>query len=259
MVLALIGTMKCRSMVSSCRQLWFIFSLLLASAFAVGCDEPLDAAADSQKASTPSSSKLPPLLLRDDTANLLLTWVDGEGDFHVVRKPQDVPEASREKVRVVVTDQREGTGSLVYVADLRKKKGDGSYPTGTLSRSAWDEIGADRRQKRMEATLPKAPPASSAPDQTPGQQPRVVIYGAKWCSACREAARFFKQRGLAFLEKDVDESALVQQELRTKLKRAGLPPTSSIPVLDISGKLLVGFNANSVENALRQSEGQQAL
>jgi glutaredoxin len=79
----------------------------------------------------------------------------------------------------------------------------------------------------------------------------VVVYGAEWCGACREAERYLKSKGIKVLEKDVDQSASVQAELRSKLSKAGMPPTSSIPVIDIGGKLIVGFNQAAVDSALK--------
>ena len=40
----------------------------------------------------PHATSLPPLVLTDDTPDLLITWVDGRGDAHPVRKPSDVPD-----------------------------------------------------------------------------------------------------------------------------------------------------------------------
>ena len=51
----------------------------------------------------PQAADLPPLEIKDDTPNLLLTWIDDKGDFHVVQKPADVPKESRDNVRVVST------------------------------------------------------------------------------------------------------------------------------------------------------------
>ncbi len=83
----------------------------------------------------PVSNELPPISVKADTANLLLTWIDEKGDFHVVQKPEDVPATSRAEVRVVLTDREEGTGKLVYVADLGSTTPDGSYRIKTMTRA----------------------------------------------------------------------------------------------------------------------------
>src|SRR5262245_34241737 len=106
---------------------------------------------DSEPGGTaPKANELPTLELRDETPNLLLTWVDDKGDFHVVQKISDVPGANRAKVRVVITNREDGTGKFVYVADLSKANPNGSYPVRTMSRSEWDETGARLRKARLE-------------------------------------------------------------------------------------------------------------
>lgn len=219
------------------------------------CDQPPVGMEGEAPPSTPQANELPSLTLRDDTPNALLTWVDAQGDFHVARSPAGVPADSRERVRVVMSDRLAGTQSLVYVADLREKRSDGTYPVRTMPRSAWDEIGASKRKTRMEASAAQRPPStatsSDAASTTPGGT--VVVYGAEWCPACREAIRFLQKKGIRYLEKDVEESPAVQRELHAKLQRAGLPPTSSIPILDVGGKILVGFNPAVVERTLREA------
>lgn len=182
----------------------------------------------------------------------MLTWVDATGDFQVTEAIDQVPADARERVRVVITTKTEGTQDPVYVADLRQKGADGSYPVTVLARSAWEEIGAARRKARIEALAPVASQLAPEPSAAPRQESLVaVIYGAKWCGACREAERYLKRKGISVLEKDVDQSPQVQAELRAKLTKAQLPPTSSIPVIDIGGKILVGFSQGAVDAALK--------
>src|SRR5690606_8218203 len=76
--------------------------VLLLCALAPACTKDAPATGEgAQPASddAPSPNELPPLTLRDDTPDLLLTWIDDKGDFHVVPKPSDVPEAGRKQVR----------------------------------------------------------------------------------------------------------------------------------------------------------------
>ncbi len=243
---------------------WLLgLSLLLAGA----CDRT--AATEQQEPETlePKPNELPPLQLRDDTKDLLLTWVDEKGDFHVTQKIADVPEKAREKVRVVVATQREGTGRLVYVADLRKAKGDGTYPVHTLTRAQWDEIGAERRTARLEALAPSARPpipvpSGEAPSKsaTDGQAGVVaIIYGAEWCKPCHDAARYLQRLGVKVVEKNVEEDPLAQREMQTKLTRANLPGTASIPIIDVGGRILVGFSPPALQRAVKAAQNTKSL
>jgi glutaredoxin len=251
----------------SIRPLLILCALLLVMVSS-GCSCGKDReGGDDRTGAAPSRSELPPLELRDDTPNLLLTWIDEAGDFHVVQKIADVPETGRADVRVVVTTKEEGTGSHVYVADLRKKNPEGSYPVRSTTRAAWDEKGASKRKARLEALVPPAPSApgsGSAP--APSEQPPAkldgkivaIIYGADWCKPCHDAARYLKQRGVTVIEKDVEKSDLVQQEMQTKLKRAGLGG-ASIPVIDVMGQMLVGFSPRALDRAVEAARNSKPL
>jgi glutaredoxin len=209
----------------------------------------------------PTSHELPPLELRDDTPHLLLTWIDPTGDFHVVQKPADVPEASRGAVRAVVTTREDGTGALVYVADLSKKNADGTYPVKTMTRAAWDEKGAEKRKARLEALAPPPPSASVAAAPTaekPDGKLVVIIYGADWCKPCHDAARYLKQRGISVVEKDIEQSPLAAREMKQKLTKAGLPD-ASIPIIDVAGQILVGFSPRALDRAIETARNAARL
>ncbi len=204
--------------------------------------------------SAPETSE-PSVQLTDSTKDVLLTWVDDQGDFHVVQSIAEVKESSRAQVRVVFANHEHDTPEQVFVADLRNKRDDGTYPVTTMSRSAWDDVGARNRKSRMEAiSAPVALPDAGEP----GREMVAIIYGAEWCKACRDTARYLKSKGIKYVEKDVDASGTIQAELQAKLARARVPPTSSIPVTDINGHLVVGFNPAALDSAI-SSTGNQTL
>jgi len=230
-----------------------------------GCHSKSDGK-DDPSGTTPVSNELSALELRDDTPNLLLTWIDDKGDFHVVTKPADVPEKGRSEVRVVVTTRTDGTDKQFYVADLTKKNADGSYPIQTVSRAEWDEKGASRRKARLEALAPPsatppasgsgvAPPSLSAP---PVRKVVAIVYGADWCKPCHDAARYLRQKGVAVVEKNVESGDAVQAELDKKLERAKMSG-ASIPVIDIMGRLMVGFSPTALDRAVENARNQKTL
>jgi glutaredoxin len=235
------------------RIFWVCLLSVITTGFAlVGCKG--NSSSNRSSSNNSATAGLPPLVLRDDTTDLLLTWVDSSGDFHVVQKLNEVPEDARERVRVVVTTKDEGNADPVYVADLRQKGADQAYSVTTMARSSWEELGAAKRKARLETLAPVASaegPAAGTPRAADATAKTVTIYGAKWCGACRQAKAYLTQKGVKFLEKDVDESPTVQAELRAKLSKAGMPPTSSIPILDVGGKLLVGFSQGAIDAALQ--------
>lgn len=204
----------------------------------------------SDDGATPQAS-LQPIELTAETKGVLLTWVDEQGDFHVVTTIGEVPEAARAEVRVVRTDSDAGTGSEVFVADLRAPGDGGRYAVRTMSRSRWDAIGADRRAARMEARAPSAVPSAPPAPSTAAAEVEAVVYGADWCKPCKDAQRHLKRLGVHVTYKDVDEDPLAQRELREALRRAGRPDDASIPVIAVGPRLLVGFSPTELDRAVR--------
>nr|PZN28823.1 MAG: NrdH-redoxin [Pseudomonadota bacterium] len=196
----------------------------------------------------------------------MLTWIDDQGEFHVVQKPSDVPPEARKTVRVVVAGNEAGTGQLIYVADLNETAPDGSYRLKTMSRAAWDELGASRRKARLEALAPPSPgaapsPSGAAPTASarPGDGAIVaIVYGAEWCQPCHQAERYLRGKGIAVIKKDVEESQAAAAEMRQKLERAGMRG-ASIPVIDVMGRLLVGFSPRALDAAVNAARSGTPL
>ena len=242
--------------------------VLLLVTLLAGCrskDESPAPAGSAPAAAAPRANELPPLVVKPDTPNLLLTWIDDKGDFHVVMKPDDVPVEGKKNVRVVVTDKSAGTADLVYVANLDERAPDGSFRLKTMTRAAWDELGAAKRKARLEALAPSAAPpptasvAAAAP-RGPASPSRVVaiIYGASWCKPCHSAGDYLKAHGVTVIHKDIEESAAAAAEMRQKLDRAGRGG-ASIPVIDIMGQILIGYSPSQLDRAIKAAENAKPL
>lgn len=246
-------------------------ALLFMAGWLVSCQAKHDSPPPPASAEPSPPDQLPKLVLKDDTPNLFLTWVSDDGDFHVVQKIDAVPAPARKQVRVV-TDNRVATNDWFYVADLSRKNADGSYPVTTISRAAWDEIGADRRKSRLEAQAPSAAPstsaapAGSAAPVAPGAPTKpaagasvsAIIYGADWCKPCHAAEDYLKQRGVRVVKKDVDNSDAARAEMRQKLDRAGMGG-ASIPIIDLMGQLLVGYSPSALDRAIASARNSKTL
>lgn len=250
------------------RLAWLLALSLVASA----CKKPTtDGKADDT--TKPKPSELPALEVKADTPNLLLTWVDDKGDFHVAQKPAEVPTEGRAKVRVVVTTREEGTGALVYVANLDETTATGAYRLKTIPRAEWEEIGASKRKARLEALAPSAMPSglpapgggvdakpegASPAGKSPATGIVAIIYGADWCKPCHDAERYLKQRGATVIKKNIDENEVAAEEMHKKLARAGRSG-ASIPVIDIMGQIQIGFSPAALEQALESAHSAKGL
>jgi glutaredoxin len=212
------------------------------------------------RASVASEPEQAPMV-RDDSDGLLLTWIDDKGDFHVETGVAQVPMMGRDAVRVVdpAKDDR-SHGDRIFAADLRQLRADGTYAVRTMARADFEAIAVARREKAGPTlgTPPPAPPSSASPDDQasatnkPPSRALVIIYGAEWCGACHDAARYLRRKGVAYVEKDVEKDPSAAREMQQKLAKRGLH-TGSIPVLDVRGKVIVGFNPAEVEAALGEA------
>jgi glutaredoxin len=188
----------------------------------------------------------PPPVVTDASGDLLFTWVDEKGEFHVEQRAADVPVTARDVVRVVDPSRDGPPGGDVWIADLRNLGPQGSYPVRAMKRSELDAIAGARREKSGGVLAAKPP--SSAPEVT---QPAVIIYGASWCGPCHQAASYLKQRNVAFVEKDIEQDSGAAREMQAKLAKANRRG-GSIPVLDVRGQILIGFDPRAVDQALGQ-------
>ena len=74
---------------------------------------------------------------------------------------------------------------------------------------------------------------------------KVIIYSAGWCAFCHAAKEYLNKLGVAFTEKDVESDPKIAQEAVAKSSQTG------IPVLDIDGTIIVGFDRPKIDAALK--------
>jgi glutaredoxin len=113
-----------------------------------------------------------------------------------------------------------------------------------MARTDFEKLATDRRQGG--SALAAHPAASVLPGNS---VPTVIIYGASWCGPCHQAADYLKAHNVPYVLKDIEEDRIAHREMQSKLQAAGMGG-GSIPVIDVKGKLLVGFDARSIDRAL---------
>jgi arsenate reductase-like glutaredoxin family protein len=228
-------------------------SLLLTAlllALAPGCKKSAPAVVP------PEEAKLPPLEVKKDGA-WLFTFVDDKAQFITVDKPDEVPAGARRLVRVVdptkeAQERRDTTN--VYVVDGDQLLKAGKVAAKVLSRQAF-ETGALAQLPPGESSLLAQPTDGGVDDAgaTPsaGGPPVVTVYGTSWCGACREARRYLSARKIPFADKDIERDPAAARELHEKAAKLGIP-TDRVPILDVRGRLLIGFDQARVEALLGQ-------
>jgi len=72
----------------------------------------------------------------------------------------------------------------------------------------------------------------------------IKIYTTPTCVFCKTAKEYFKSKGLTYTEYDVSTDTDKQKEMIDKTGQF------SIPVIDIDGKIIIGFNKSKIDEYL---------
>ena len=72
----------------------------------------------------------------------------------------------------------------------------------------------------------------------------VTIYSTTYCPWCVKAKEYFKSKNVPYTEFNVQEDESKAQEMVDKSGQTG------VPVIDIDGKIIIGFNRPAIDAAL---------
>ena len=72
----------------------------------------------------------------------------------------------------------------------------------------------------------------------------VKVYSTKTCPWCIKAKEFFKEKKIEFEDIDVSVDQKAANEMIEKSGQMG------VPVIEINGKIIVGFDQEEIEKAL---------
>ena len=84
------------------------------------------------------------------------------------------------------------------------------------------------------------PQAASEKAEKAGNE--VIVYVTSWCPACRMTTDYLKEKKIPFVVKDVERNEHYMKEM---VKKVG--GYRGVPVLDINGRILLGFNPNVLD------------
>lgn len=74
----------------------------------------------------------------------------------------------------------------------------------------------------------------------------VTIYSTPTCGYCNVAKKYFKENNIKFTDFNVMTNPQKAQEMVNKSGQRG------VPVIDINGKIIVGFNQPEIERSLKK-------
>lgn len=114
--------------------------------------------------------------------------------------------------------------------------------TNSRARAQQDRLRKDQENQRLGIA------ADDAEEETSSE---VVLYSTSWCGYCAAARTFLERRGVEYVEKDVEKSSSARSELQKKKRKARLKG-EGVPVIDVRGRLVMGFDAAQLDRLLQE-------
>ena len=75
---------------------------------------------------------------------------------------------------------------------------------------------------------------------------KVKVFSTPTCPYCKMVKSYLDEKGVAYDDVDVTKDAAGRDEMITKSGQMG------VPVIDVHGKIIVGFNQPEIERALKR-------
>ena len=163
----------------------------------------------------------------DPSMPAILTHAGPRGTFVDTQDPASVPARARGMVRVVLPEGPRPPPGTVWVTNLDQPGPDGSFTLRTVPRELFEEL-ALGQGLASRVTLPEG---LEAPDVAPSTG-EIVVYKTSWCGVCKKLEQYLRRKGVTYVA-----------------RKAGVA-TGSVPVIDVGGELLVGFDRRRLEQLL---------
>jgi glutaredoxin-like YruB-family protein len=76
----------------------------------------------------------------------------------------------------------------------------------------------------------------------------VTVYSADWCAFCHAAKDYLDKAKVAYSDKNIETNPAFAEEAVKKSGQTG------IPVIDIDGTVIIGFDRAKIDAALRAKQ-----
>jgi len=76
----------------------------------------------------------------------------------------------------------------------------------------------------------------------------VTVYSATWCAFCHASKQYLDKLGVKYEDRDVEKDLTAANEAVGKSGQMG------IPVIDIDGTIIIGFDRPKIDFALREKK-----
>ncbi len=113
-----------------------------------------------------------------------------------------------------------------------------------------------RTGRRPELPAPPSPPPAPEAEEKADVQaengPDIVLYATSWCGYCRRTRQLLKELKADFVEKDIEKDPEAGREFSERFGRSG------VPVIDVGGQVIRGYDRQRIRKAVRELERRQA-
>lgn len=207
-------------------------------------DRPATAASGAKSDEPESGAPILPA----EPADVVLTFAGERGQFADTNKPAEVPEEARGLVRVTLLQGPEPPSGRVWVANLRTPAAEGGWQLSTVERALFEELALGTGRSSKVDQLPELPPGLEPPPAAPAGGD-VVVYKTDWCGVCKQLTAYLDRKGVKYVAKDIEKDPVAAAEMRAKAEKKGVK-TGSVPIIDVRGELMVGFDRGRLEKLL---------
>ncbi|PRP91977.1 Glutaredoxin [Enhygromyxa salina] len=185
-----------------------------------------------------------PHVLDPAADQFVLTYAGERGVFSDCTSIEEVPADARARVGVNLFGVERPPGQ-VFIANLDAPLPDGRYVLEVVPRDEFEEavLGAGR------SSVFEMPTDLESLEQIARREAPVIVYKTSWCGVCKQLEKYLEREGIEYVAKDIEKDRAAAAELAAKAKQAGVP-TGSVPMIDIGGEILRGFDKNAIQKLL---------
>lgn len=223
---------------------WTVLAAILVAP--MGCEPERPPAPQTQTKDDPDAPQAQEAeaFFEPGAADAILTFAGDRGVFADSSKVDAVPDEAKGLVRVKLLGGPAAPAGTVWVTNLSSPEADGRFRLRTVPRELFEEL-ALGQGRSSDVTLPEG----LTPPEQVAKVEGVIVYKTAWCGVCKKLEAYLKRKGVDYEAKDIEKDRAAAAELQAKAQTQGVR-TGSVPVIDVGGQLIVGFDRARLEKLL---------
>ena len=87
------------------------------------------------------------------------------------------------------------------------------------------------------------------------QTSQITIYSTSWCAFCHTEKQWLDKLGISYIDKNIETDKAAYEELL--VKNGG--SFSGVPVTDIAGDIVLGFDRPKIQEAMKKHDIQAVV